>query len=319
MNKTKSRFAEYGDFCFTGNGTFTKLCIDFDCLYKNEWKEEQTELQENVREVFEEFKNLGYILFLDNVPNNNKVLEWLDRTFDYAFICNDNPSYYADTGDHWTTISRKCETRLCSKGGLPTDRNICFADNWNEVLELIKENDIMVETVSESIIFDDVDWDQLKIENGLAYSNGNQVLGGSYIPVEKLNEKTTAFLESIAVRGTTSLHANRQKPSNERWNQEIITWEVNEEIRNKYDAKIKIEQGSLYYRGTWIEVIAESQKKTGPELKKILLQFCRDYKLDTRKEIDGSSSFPYDLPWPEGQRDREDEDDRTDFFFDSLD
>lgn len=177
----------------------------------------------------------------------------------------------------------------------------------------------MMKTVTASIIFDDIDWNQAKEENGLVTSDGKQILGGSYISVEKFNEQTTALLGSISVHGKTSPHLDRQKPSEERWYQDILTWNVNEEIQKKYGVQIKIEQGSLHYRGTWIEVIAESHNKSFSNLKKTLEQFCEDYNFNSRKKIEATPSFPYDLPWPEGQKNREDEDDKTDFFFDSLD
>lgn len=145
MEITKSRFAEEYDCCFYGNGTFCKLQIDFDCLVNGKWEGKQTEPQENVREVFKAFKGMGYNLFLDGVPNTTEALEWLDETFGYGFICNDNPYHYADTGDHWTCVSRSVSTSLCYKGGwLASGRSVKFSDNWESVLNIIKENDILV-------------------------------------------------------------------------------------------------------------------------------------------------------------------------------
>ena len=62
---------------------------------------------------------------------------------------------------------------------------------------------------------------------------------------------------------------------------------------------------------------AEHGKYQWNEQSGILDKFCKDYGFDSRKEL--SFVFGYDLPWPEGQKQREEEDDRTDSFFDSMD
>ena len=94
---------------------------------------------------------------------------------------------------------------------------------------------------------------------------------------------------------------------------------MKEEIASRYGVVIEIEQCSLYYRGTWltIKVKTENGKYQWNEHLKILDKFCKDYGFASRKEL--SFIFGYDLPWPEGQKQREEEDDRTDSFFDSMD
>ena len=47
-------------------------------------------------------------------------------------------------------------------------------------------------------------------------------------------------------------------------------------------------------------------------------KFCKDYGFDSRKKADIEVDA-YDLPWLEGQKEREEQDDRTDSFFDSMD
>ena len=93
---------------------------------------------------------------------------------------------------------------------------------------------------------------------------------------------------------------------------------MKEEIASRYGVVIEIEQSSLYYRGTWltIKMKAEHGKYQWNEQSGILDKFCKDYGFDSRKEL--SFVFGYDLPWPEGQKQREEEDDRTDSFFDSM-
>ena len=154
------------------------------------------------------------------------------------------------------------------------------------------------------------------IRTGIRESN--QILGGSYIPVEKLNEKTTAFLKTIAVPRTSEPKDYPFKPRNERWYITSIVWDVKEEIASRYGVVIEIEQCSLYYRGTWLTIKMKSEhgKYQWNEHSGILDKFCKDYGFDSRKEL--SFIFGYDLPWPEGQKQREEEDDQTDSFFDSM-
>ncbi|MCQ2593455.1 MAG: hypothetical protein MJ188_11805 [Treponema sp.] len=313
----KSYFADENEFNFFGSGTLSKLLIGFDCLFEGNWKQNETILAAGAVEVFKAFEQMGYELFLIDVPVKNEILEWLDSTFNYAFTCNDYPTRYADLCDSWTSISRNSENRLCSEGDLTADRNINFDGDWNKVLSIIKENDIVAHTESASIIYDDIDWNQSKEKNGLADSDGNNILGGSYIPVEKMNEKTTEYLKTIAIPRTDHPKPYFIKPPEERWSAETIDWDVKEDIAQKYGVKIKIEQGSLYYRGTWIKVQVKAPFIGLEVLEKICREFCNDYGFDSRKEID--FFLPYNLPWPEGQKKREEEDDMTEFWFDSLD
>ena len=94
---------------------------------------------------------------------------------------------------------------------------------------------------------------------------------------------------------------------------------MKEEIASRYGGVIEIEQCSVYYRGTWlrIKVKTENGKYQWNEHLKILDKFCKDYGFASRKEL--SFIVGYDLPWPEGQKQREEEDDWTDSFFDSMD
>ena len=99
-------------------------------------------------------------------------------------------------------------------------------------------------------------------KNGLVDGNGNQVLGGKYIEVEKINANTTKPLrEEIAIPRTENSVPYSFKPIKERWYINAITWDVKPEIAAKYDVRIEIEQGSLYYRGTWLEIKAKSSEK----------------------------------------------------------
>ena len=103
---------------------------------------------------------------------------------------------------------------------------------------------------------------RLPPKNGLVAGNGNQVLGGKYIEVEKMNANTTKLLrEEIAIPRTENSVPYSFKPIKERWYINAITWDVKPEIAAKYDVRIEIEQGSLYYRGTWLEIKAKSSEK----------------------------------------------------------
>lgn len=317
MKEKKSYFADENDYSFFGNGTLSKLLIDFDCLFEGDWCGNKTILTKDVIEVVREFRQAGYNLFLCEVPVKKEILEWLDCTFNYAFTCNDYPTRYADLSDHWTTISRRIETTLCSEGDEYYNRDIRFNGDWKEVLNIIKKNDIEARTKSASIIYDDIDWSQQKKMNGLVTLEGRQVFGDSYIPVEKMNEKTTAILKTIAKSRTDDPKNYKFKPANERWYASSLIWDVKEEISRKYNVKIEVEQGSLYYRGTWLTIKVKAPYKNWSELRSICKKFCEDYGFDTRKEITFAS--PYDLSWTEDQKKREDEDDKTDFFFDSMD
>ncbi len=319
MAETKSRFATEDDYSFFNNGTFSKILIRFNCLFEGKWNQRAPVLADGVQEAFKELIEMGYDLFLIEVPENDKILEWLDKTFDYPFLCNDYPSRYADLSDHWNTVSRNVDTSLLSEGCMSANRYFKFENNWNEIVEIIRENDKLAQVDIWSRHFDDIDWNQGKESNGLVDGEGNQVLGGSYIPVEKMNEKTTALLKTIAVPRTSEPKDYLFKPRNERWYISSIVWDVKEEIASRYGVVIEIEQCSLYYRGTWltIKMKAEHGKYQWNEQSGILDKFCKDYGFDSRKEL--SFVFGYDLPWPEGQKQREEEDDRTDSFFDSMD
>jgi len=309
----KSYFATENDYSFFGNGTLTKLLISFDCLFDGSWEGINTQPYTEAAEVLKSLRKLGYSLFLCDVPEKEEILTWLDENFDYDFTCNDYPTRYADLSDHWTEIMRNIPMRLCPEGNKNYNRTICFSGNWNEILEIIKENDILARTEHASNTYDDIDWNQSEEENGLSDVNGKQLLGGSYIPVEKLNKKTTELLNQIAIPETNHLIEYSYKPNNERWPAEILKWNVKNDIASKYGVSFVIEQGALYYRGTWIKVIAKAVDGKWQKLQKIVDQFCKDYGFASKKEI--SFITPYDLPWPEGQKKREEEDDDTDWFF----
>ena len=170
---------------------------------------------------------------------------------------------------------------------------------------------------SVSIFFDDIDYNQEKEKTGLCDEKGNQYFGSTYVPVEKMNEKTSAFLKTIAQKRTESAKDYRYKPENERWYASLIYWDVNKEIEEKYDVKIEIEQGSLYYRGTWLMVKVTSSEKNQKDLMETARKFCADYGVDTRKELKINSC--YQLEMTKEQKKRQEEDDRTDYFFDSMD
>lgn len=182
---------------------------------------------------------------------------------------------------------------------------------------MIKENDSLAKTIISRVNYDDTDWNQGKVQNGLVDQNVNQLLGGEYIEVEKMNPATTNLLRQIAIPRTKEPVQYSFKPIKERWYINTITWDVKPEIAAKYDVRIEIKQGSLYYRGTWLTIRAKSYEKDYKMLNEITKQFCSDYGFDKKKEI--SFVFGYDIPWTEEQKKREEEDDRTDASFDSMD
>ena len=176
---------------------------------------------------------------------------------------------------------------------------------------------MVIKTKSSRVIYDDTDWNQKKIKNGLVDQDGNQLLGGEYIEVEKMNAKTTKLLREIAIPRTENPVPYSFKPIKERWYIDAITWDVKPKIAKKYDVRIEIEQGSLYYRGTWLKICAKSYLKTVKELNEITKQFCSDYGFD--KKPGTHFVWGYDLPWSEEQKKRAQEDDKTDMVFDSMD
>ena len=60
------------------------------------------------------------------------------------------------------------------------NRYFHYEDNWLEIAQMIKENDLLAKTISSRVIYDDTDWNQGKVQNGLVDQNGNQLLGGEY-------------------------------------------------------------------------------------------------------------------------------------------
>ena len=319
MAETKSRFATDDDYFFFNNGTFCKILIYFNCLFEGEWNLKNPVLTDDIQEAFKELDEMGYGLYLIEVPEKKSILKWLDKTFDYSFLCNDYPTRYADLSDTWNTVSRNVETRLCGEGSVSCNRCFKFENNWKEIVQIIRENDKLAKTDVWKRNYEDIDWEQAKESNGLVDGSGKQVLGSSYIPVEKMNEKTTALLKTIAVPRSDEPKKWTYKPQGERWYVESIVWDVKEEIASRYGVIIEIEQCSLYYRGTWLIIKTKSErgKYEWTESLKIIERFCKDFGFDTRKEL--GLTFYYDLPWPEGQKQREEEDDQTDFFFDSMD
>ena len=316
MNKYKSYFATEDDYHFFNNGTFSKILIDFDCLLKK-IDENTYHTADNAKEAFKELQNMGYDLYLIRVPEQQEILDTLDSEFDYPFCCNDYPTRYADLSDHWNTVSRNVKTSLSCEGGSSNNRYFHYEDNWLEIVQIIKENDLLAKTISSRVIYDDIDWNQGKVKNGLVDQDGNQFLGGEYIEVEKMNYVTTELLKQIGVPRTKEPVQYSFKPIKERWYINAITWDIKPEIAAKYGVRIEIEQGSLYYRGTWLTIRAKSYEKDYKTLDEITKQFCSDYGFDRKKRI--SFVFGYDLPWTEEQKKREEEDDKTDSFFDSMD
>jgi len=202
---------------------------------------------------------------------------------------------------------------------MAANRYFKFENNWKEIVKIIRENDMLAKKVKWSRHLDDIDWNQEKEANGLVDGECEQFFGGSYIPVENMNEKTKDLLRTIAVPRTSEPKDYPYKPRHERWFISSIVWDVKEEIASRYGVKIEIEQSSLHYRGTWltIKMKAEYGKYQRAEQLEIMDKFCKDFGFDTRKEL--SFIFGYDLPWPEGQKQREEEDAQTDSFFDSMD
>lgn len=321
MEQKKSYFATENNYTFFNNCTFSSIRINFDCLYKNNFDFYNTELADDVVEAFNELRNMGYDLYLYDVPESEEVLEWLDEIFDYGFICNEEPTRYADLSDHWNTICRMTDTCLCGEGDIAKNRYFKFEDNWKELVDIIKKNDILAKTDTTSVFYDDIDWEQEKVANGLTV-NGKQVLGSSYIPVEKYNKKTTEFLKTIAIQRNATPKEWKYKPDNERWYIDYIVWDVNEEIAQKYGGRIEIIQNSLYYRGTWLTIKLKTKlgKYKWDEFPGVLERFCKDYGFNSRKKAEFRIEVDaYNQPWPEGQKQREEEDDQTDSFFDSMD
>lgn len=88
---------------------------------------------------------MGYSLFLKDVPEDEAALDILDGIFDYHFCCNDYPTRYADLSD-------TCGEGLCD------NRYFHYEDNWLEIVQLIKENDLVIKTKSSRVIYDNTDW-----------------------------------------------------------------------------------------------------------------------------------------------------------------
>lgn len=195
----RSYFADESDYSFFGSCTLSKLLIGFDCIVKDGWNGCNTIPADGVQEAFRTLREMGYSLYLSNVPEKDETLSWLDDQFAYPFCCNDEPTRYADTGDHWTTISRNVSTSLCSEGWSRCDRDIRYEDNWQAVVEIIRENDMLARTQSEYVTYDDIDRSQKLTPSGLVDDKGNQLFGSSYLQVEKLNEKTTGQTASSMI------------------------------------------------------------------------------------------------------------------------
>ena len=156
MKEHKAYFATEDDYNFFNNGTLSKILIDFFCLFK-EVEKNIYEPADKVIEAFKDLTDMGYRLFLKDVPEDEAVLDILDETFDYPFCCNDYPTRYADLSDTWNTVSRDVETRLCGEG-LCDNRYFHYEDNWLEIVLLIKENDLVIKTKSSRVIYDNTDW-----------------------------------------------------------------------------------------------------------------------------------------------------------------
>ena len=104
-----------------------------------------------------------------------------------------------------------------------------------------------------------------------------------------MNYVTTELLKQIGVPRTKEPVQYSFKPIKERWYINAITWDIKPEIATKYGVRIEIEQGSLYYRGTWLTIRAKSYEKDYKTLDEITKQFCSDYGFDRKKRI----SFGY--------------------------
>ena len=170
----------------------------------------------------------------------------------------------------------------------------------------------MQEMNEATITYDDIDYTQPKENAGVA-CNGQKNPDLDFLPVEKMNEKTTALLTKIAARDSETKKQYFEKQG-EGWRAEYFTWHVKKDIAVTYGVQIEIEQGSLMYRGTWLTIKVLSTEKTKSQLEETLKQFCADYGFDSKKEI--SFGLPYDMPWTDEQKRREKADDETDWFFD---
>ena len=318
MKEHKAYFATDEDCHFLGHGTFSRILIDFDCVMTMNNKGYKPTV--HAVEAFQELQKMGYSLFLNKVPVQEEILDALDSFFDYPFCCDEDPCRYTDSCDHWNTVSRNVETRLALEEQMTCDRRFRYEDNWLEIVQMIKENDPIAKVKCAYIKYDDIDWSQPKIKNGLIDEKGKQVLGSSYIEVEKMNNSTTKLLKKISIPRTQHPIKDDdfyKERFNERWNIESIIWDVKPEIASKYGARIEIEQYSLYYRGTWLEIRVKSNQITLDILYNLLAKFCADFGFDNKEEL--SYIWGYDLPWTEEQKKRAEEDDKTDWFFDPLD
>lgn len=163
-----------------------------------------------------------------------------------------------------------------------------------------------------TITYDDIDYTQPKENAGVA-CNGQTNPDLEFLPVEKMNEKTTALLTKIAARDSETKKQYAEKQG-EKWRAEYFSWHVKKDIAVTYGVQIEIEQGSLMYRGTWLTIKVLSAEKTKSQLEETLKQFCADYGFDSKKEI--KFILPYDMTWTDEQKRREKADDETDWFFD---
>lgn len=268
----KSYFADEEDCNFFGRGTLCKLLIYFDCVTQGEWNGPETKPAKDAVQSFKKLQQMGYALYLIEVPEKKEILDWLDATFDYPFTCNDYPTRYADLSDHWTTVSKNTTTSLCSEGFMDSNRDIHFENNWLEICKMIEENDVLARTNHGSYTFDDRENEKSDV----------------------MNHKTTEFLKEIAVPETPEPVDYGFKPTKELWTAKKIIWNVKPEITEKYGVTLLIEQGSLHSRGTWLTVTAKKVDRTWLELLEVVKKFCKDYGIDVRKEL--SFVFPYDLP-----------------------
>lgn len=138
MNKNKSYFATEEDYHFFNNGTFSKILIDFDCLLKK-IDENTYHTADNAKEAFKELQNMGYDLYLIEVPEQQEILNALDSEFNYPFCCNDYPTRYDDLSDHWNTVSRNVETSLSTEGeSSKIGKVILPVQNCPHVIKVIK-------------------------------------------------------------------------------------------------------------------------------------------------------------------------------------
>ena len=306
----KSYFAdEYG--MFYEAKAYDALEVDFNCLFSGKWNENSVSLHDTTQ-ALHKLQDMGYTIVINDVPQDNAALKWIDEKIRISFVCNDYPTNYIDLSDYWTSIARNTKTYLCKRGETNRSRHIHFSNNWNKIVKIIYENDILIRTKSEYITYDDIDYTQPK-ENAGVTCDGQTNPDLDFIPVEKMNEKTTALLMKIAVRDS-EIRKQYFESRGEQWRAEYFTWYVKKEIADAYGVQIEIEQGSLMYRGTWLTIKVLSAEKTKVQLAETLKQFCADYGFDSKKEI--RFTFPYDMPWTDEQKRREKADDDTDWFFD---